>query len=77
MCTTYQMQPSRGVLRKRFSENMQQVYRATPMPKCNFNKVAIFKTFVFRAPLDGCFCTCVTVDYLAIQDKTKNGCCIN
>ena len=33
-----QKQPFRGVLRKRHSENMQQVYRRTPMPKCDFNK---------------------------------------
>ena len=32
-------QPSRGVLRKRRSENMQKIYRRTPMPKCDFNKV--------------------------------------
>ena len=32
-------QPSRGVLRKRCSEKMQQIYRRTPMPKCDFNKV--------------------------------------
>ena len=31
-------QPSRGVPLKRFSENMQQIYRRTPMPKCDFNK---------------------------------------
>ena len=30
-----------GVLRKRSSENMQQIYRRTPMPKCDFNKVAL------------------------------------
>ena len=35
-------QPSIGVLRKRCSENMQQIYRRTPMPKCDFNKVAAF-----------------------------------
>ena len=34
-----QKQPFRGVLRKRCSENMQQIYRRTPMPKCDFNKV--------------------------------------
>ena len=28
---------SRGVLSKRCSENMQQTYRRTPMPKCDFN----------------------------------------
>ena len=36
-----QKQPSRGVLKKRCSENMQQIYRRTPTPKCNFNKVAL------------------------------------
>ena len=35
-----QKQPSRGVLRKRRSKNMLQIYRRTPMPKCDFNKVA-------------------------------------
>ena len=30
-----------GVLKKRCSENMQKIYRRTPMPKCNFNKVAL------------------------------------
>ena len=37
---TIQKQPSRGVLSKRCSENMQQIYRRTPMPKCDFNKFA-------------------------------------
>ena len=36
-----QKQPSRGVPRERCSENMQQIYRRTPMPKCDFNKVAL------------------------------------
>ena len=36
-----QKQPSRGVLRKRCSENMQHIYRIIPMPKCDFNKVAL------------------------------------
>ena len=35
-----QKQPSRGVLMKGSSENMQQIYMRTPMPKCDFNKVA-------------------------------------
>ena len=35
-----QKQPSRDVLRKRCSENMQQIYRSIPMPNCDFNKVA-------------------------------------
>ena len=33
-------QPSRGILRKRCSDNMQQTYRRTSMPKCDFHKVA-------------------------------------
>ena len=43
-----QMQPSRDVIKKRCSWNMQQVYKRAPMPKCDFNKVA--------KHLDGCFC---------------------
>ena len=35
-----QKQPSRGVLTKRCSENMQQTYRRAAMLKCDFNKVA-------------------------------------
>ena len=38
---TFQKQPPRGVLSKRCSENMRQIYRRTPMPKCDFNKVAL------------------------------------
>ena len=34
-------QPLRGVLEKRCSKNMQQIYRRTPMPKRDFNKVAL------------------------------------
>ena len=36
-----QKQPSRGVLKKSCSENMEQIYRTTPMPKRDFNNVAI------------------------------------
>ena len=36
-----QKQPVRVVLRKRCSENMQQIYRRTPMLKCDFSKVAL------------------------------------
>ena len=36
-----QTQPSRGVLRKMCSENMQQIYKRTPMPECDFNKAAL------------------------------------
>ena len=36
----HQKQPSRGVIRKRCTENMQQIYRGTLMQKCDFNEVA-------------------------------------
>ena len=35
-----QKQPPRGVPRKGCSENMQQIYKRTPKPKCDFNEVA-------------------------------------
>ena len=35
-----QKQPQRGVLRKRCSEKVQEIYRRKPMLKCSFNKVA-------------------------------------
>ena len=31
----------KGLLIKRFSKNMQQIYWRTPMPKSDFNKVAL------------------------------------
>ena len=40
-----QKQLPRGVLSKGYSENMQQIYRRTPIPKCDFNKVA-FSNFI-------------------------------
>ena len=46
-CKKQQKQPPSGVPRKRCSENMQEMYRRTPMPKCDFNKVAV-------APSHGC-----------------------
>ena len=36
-----QKQPFTGVLRKRYFENMQQIYSRTPLPNCHFNKVAL------------------------------------
>ena len=35
-----QKQPSRGFLKKRYSENTKQIYRRTLVPNCDFNKVA-------------------------------------
>ena len=36
-----QKQPSRGVSRQRYSENMQQIYRITLIPTSDFNKAAL------------------------------------
>ena len=36
-----QKQPSRGVLRKKSSENMQQIYRRTPMLLCNSIEITL------------------------------------
>ena len=38
----------RGFLRKRSSENMQQICRRTLMLKCNFNKVALQKNVTLQ-----------------------------
>ena len=48
-----QKQLSRSVLRKRSSGNMHQIYRRTPVPKCDFNKVALLSckfAAYFRTP---------------------------
>ena len=50
----FQKQPPRGVLRKRCSENMQQIYRRTPKPKCDFNKVALLCNFIEITRRLGC-----------------------
>ena len=36
----FQKQRFISALIKRSSENMQQIYRKTPMPSCDFNKVS-------------------------------------
>ena len=45
----YQKQPSRGVFKKRRSENIQQIYRRTPMPKCDLQS-----NFIESALRHGC-----------------------
>ena len=66
-----QKQLFRGFLEKRYSENMQQVYRRIPMPKCDFKATllksrfgtgillqicCIFSEHLFlRIPLSSCF----------------------
>ena len=56
----FQKQTSRGVPRKRCSENMQQIYRRKPMAKCDFNKFAKHD------------CSPVTVRYIFITPFLKN-----
>ena len=69
-----QKHPPRGVLRKRSSENMQQIYRRTPTPKrdlqSNFTEITlrhgcssvnlmhISELLFLTITLDGCFWTC-------------------
>ena len=54
-----QKESSRGVLRKRCSENIQQTYRRTSMSKCNFNKVVLHSPVnllhIFRTPFPNSF----------------------
>ena len=51
---TFQKQLSRGVFKKRCSENIQQIYKRTHMPKCDFNKVALRLLYLFLGtPLGG------------------------
>ena len=46
-----QKKSPRGVLRKRCSENMQQIYKRAPMPKSDFNKSSpVNLLHIFRTP---------------------------
>ena len=36
-----QKQPPTGVFKKRCYKNMQQLYRRTPLSRCDFNRVAL------------------------------------
>ena len=40
LAATIRSNPPEEFLGKRCCKNMQQIYRRTPMPKCDFNKVA-------------------------------------
>ena len=79
---TLQKHPPRDVLSKTYSENLQQIYRRTPMPKCDLLKLhfgmgvllqicCIFSEHLFlRTPLDGCFCSSLSVVVHEKVDKT-------
>ena len=55
-----QKQSTRGVLRKRCSQNMQQIYRRTLMPKCDFNKTALQ---LYRNHTLACVFSCKFAEY--------------
>ena len=48
-------QPSRSVLRKRCSKNIQQIYRRTSMLKCEFSKYVLCNFIEITLP-QGCSC---------------------
>ena len=48
----HQKRPFRAVLRKSCPENIQQIYRRIPMPKCDFNK--LFCNFIEITLWYGC-----------------------
>ena len=50
----FQKHSSRAVLRKKCSEKMQQIYRRTPMSKCDFNKNRT-SAWVFSCNVDAFF----------------------
>ena len=60
-------QPSIGVLRKRCCENVLQIYRRTPMPKFDFNKVArqLSEHLFVGTPSEGCFWK---IYYVVLED---------
>ena len=73
-----QKQQSRGFLKKRCSENMKQIYRITPMPECNFSKVALqlywnhTSAWVFSYKFAAYFQNTLTLEktsYKYIEDK--------
>ena len=79
-------QPSRGVFRKMCSENTQQIYRRTPMLKCDLLNshfdmgvflwiCCIFSEHLFlRTLLDGCFCCIPTLwnQYFILSESELN-----
>ena len=69
----WQKQPSRNVLIKRCSENMQQIYSGTPMLKCDFNKLQICCIFLehlfLRTCLEGVFWYTNIMNTSSFNDK--------
>ena len=50
-----QTQPSRSVLKKKFSENMQQIYKRTPHDEVRLQQDCKASCLFLRTALDGCF----------------------
>ena len=69
-----QKQPTRGVLRKRCSENMQQIYRRTTMPKCDFSKVSWLWPIILNLSFMG-ISWCTVLEYgLCTSTEIKKMC---
>ena len=65
--SSFQKQPSRDALRKSCSKNMQQIYRRTPMGKCDFNKVAMQVNYVNNASQ---LCKFLNLMYLKFSENS-------
>ena len=49
--TNYRSSPSEVFIRKGVLKNTQQIYRITPMPECDLNKIALLKSHVSMVAL--------------------------
>ena len=72
-----QKQPCRGVLRKKCSENMQQINRRTPMSKCDFSKVALLywnrtSAWVFSCKFAAYFQNTFSQEHLCMADSIRS-----
>ena len=78
----WQKQPRRGVPRKKCFDNMQQIYRRTTMPKCNFNKVAKITLWyrcspvnllhIFRTPCLKNTSGCLFLNWKMVKNSRQN-----
>ena len=67
-------QPLRAVPGKGCSEHMQQIFRRTPMPKCDFNKVASFIEITLR---HGCSVSLLHIFRASITKNTSGWLLLN
>ena len=68
---TWQEQPSKGALRKRCSENIQQIYRTTPMSKFDFDKVAL--QLYWNSLQNGCSPVNILHNFRTLLSKNTSG----